>query len=292
LAEELRPHGFSELAEDTNLLLRCCAAIVGGDASPTAFISLKGADVRDRFDDIKNGIKGAIDFLRKNMRVETLANLPYPAYLVPLSVFFARKSLTLKDDQRKILVKSFWRSCFSRRYSAGVIRNLNRDIEEAANLREGRPSSLGEFLAPVDTAFFEQSFTIGTVNTRTFILLLAQQEPLSFVSGQSVTLSKVLQAYNRNEFHHLMPRAYLKGLDRETWEIKALVNFAIIAASDNKTLGGVAPSEYKRHIPAAKLQLILDRSLCPDALFTDDFDQFVGDRSSRLLEAVKVLTAS
>lgn len=112
------------------------------------------------------------------------------------------------------------------------------------------------------------------MNTRTFILLLAQQEPLSFVSGQSVTLSKVLQAYNRNEFHHLMPRAYLKGLDRETWEINALVNFAIIAASDNKTLGGVAPSEYKRHIPAAKLQLILDRSLCPDALFTDDFDQF------------------
>jgi len=292
LAEELRPHGFSELAEDTNLLLRCCAAIVGGDASPTAFISLKGADVRDRFDDIENGIKGAIDFLRKNMRVETLANLPYPACLVPLSVFFARKRLTLKDDQRKILVKWFWRSCFSRRYSAGVIRNLNRDIEEAANLREGRPSSLGEFLAPVDTAFFEQSFTIGTVNTRTFILLLAQQEPLSFVSGQSVTLSKVLQAYNRNEFHHLMPRAYLKGLDRETWEINALVNFAIIAASDNKTLGGVAPSEYKRHIPAAKLQLILDRSLCPDALFTDDFDQFVGDRSSRLLEAVRVLTAS
>ncbi len=51
LAEELRPHGFSELAEDTNLLLRCCAAIVGGDASPTAFISLKGAEVRDRFDE-------------------------------------------------------------------------------------------------------------------------------------------------------------------------------------------------------------------------------------------------
>jgi len=91
LAEELRPHGFSELAEDTNLLLRCCAAIVGGDASPTAFIKLKGADVRDRFDDIESAIKGAIDFLRKNMRVETLANLPYPACLVPLSVFFARK---------------------------------------------------------------------------------------------------------------------------------------------------------------------------------------------------------
>lgn len=292
LAEELRPHGFSELAEDTNLLLRCCAAIVGGDASPTAFISLKGADVRDRFDDIESGIRGAIDFLRKNMRVETLANLPYPACLVPLSVFFARKNLALKNEQREVLVRWFWRSCFSRRYSAGVIRNLNRDIEEAANLREGRPSALGDFSSTIEQDFFEQAFTIGTVNTRTFILLLAQQEPLSFVSGQPVTLSSVLQAYNRNEFHHLMPRAYLKSLGRETWHINALVNFAIISASDNKTLGGVAPSEYKKHIPAAKLQLILDRSLCPDALFTDDYDQFVSARFSRLRQAARSLTAT
>jgi len=291
LAEELRPHGFSELAEDTNLLLRCCAAIVGGDASPAAFISLKGADVRDRFDDIESGIKGAIDFLRMNMRVETLANLPYPACLVPLSVFFARKTLTLKNDHREVLVKWFWRSCFARRYSAGVIRNLNRDIEEAANLREGRPSSLGEFPVSIEGDFFKQTFTIGTVNTRTFILLFAQQEPLSFVSGQPVTLSRVLQAYNRNEFHHLMPRSFLKGLGRETSQINALVNFAIISASDNKTLGGVAPSEYKQHIPAAKQRLILARSLCPEALFSDDFDRFIEERSSRLMQAVKDRTA-
>jgi hypothetical protein len=82
-------------------------AIVAGDASPTAFINLKGVDVRDRFDDIEHGIKGAIDFLRKNLQVETLANLPYPASLVPLSVFFARKSLAISDAQREILVKWF-----------------------------------------------------------------------------------------------------------------------------------------------------------------------------------------
>lgn len=289
LAEELRPHGFSELGEETNLLLRCCAAIVAGDASPAAFINLRGTDVRDRFDDIESGIRGAIDFLQKNLRVETLANLPYPAALVPLSVFFARKSMALKNDQREVLVKWFWRACFSRRYSAGVIRNLNRDIEEAANLREGLPSTLAEFSATVDAEYFEQPFTIGTVNTRTFILLLAQQDPLSFVSGQPVTLSKVLQAYNRNEFHHLMPRAFLRDAKFETREINALVNFAIISASDNKILGGVAPSEYKAHIPAAKSHLILDRALCPDELFDDDYEAFRAARSNRLVQAAKAL---
>lgn len=289
LTEEVRPHGFSDIADDTNLLLRCCSAIVAGDASPTGFINLKGSDVRDRFDDIENGIKGAIDFLRKNLYIETLANLPYAACLVPLAAFFATKSIALKDDQRAILVRWFWRACFSRRYSAGVIRNLNRDIEEAVALREGSSSALADFSAPIDAEFFAQSFALSTVNTRTFILLLAHEQPLSFVSGTPVTLSKVLQAYNRNEFHHLMPRAFLKDLGATDREINLLANFAIISASDNKILGGVAPSEYKKKIPAARLRLILDRALCPEVLFTDHYEDFIAARSTRLVDAARVV---
>jgi len=285
LTEELRPHGFSEIADDRNLLLRCCSAIVAGDASPTAFINLKGSDVRDRFDDIENGIKGAIDFLRKNLYVETLANLPYPACLVPLAAFFASKSIALTDDQRTILVTWFWRACFSRRYSAGVIRNLNRDIEEAVALRGGTSRALADFPVPLDGEFFTQGFGLSTVNTRTFILLLAHAEPLSFVSGTPITLSKVLQSYNRNEFHHLMPRAFLKDLGATDREINLLANFAIISASDNKTLGGAAPSDYRAKMPAAKLRLILDRALCPELLFTDHYEDFIDARSKRLAEA-------
>lgn len=166
------------------------------------------------------GIKGAIDFLRKNLQVEALNNLPYPASLVPLAVFFAVKSVSVTDAQRSALVKWFWRSCFSRRYSAGVIRNLNKDIEEAAALREGRSSMLADFPASVDKEFFEQTFTIGTVNTRTFILLLAHERPL---------------------------------------------------------------------IPAAKLRFVLDRALCPEELFDDDYDKFVSARSARLVEAARAL---
>jgi hypothetical protein len=285
LTETLRPHGFSEVADDTNLLLRCCSAVVAGDASPTAFVNLKGSDVRDRFDDIENGIKGAIDFLKKNLNIEALANLPYPATLVPLSAFFAAKNIKLSGEQRDILVKWFWRACFSRRYSAGVIRNLNRDIEEAAALREGTSISLADFTANVDAEFFMQSFSLGTVNTRTFILLLANERPFSFVSGAQVTLSRVLQAYNRNEFHHLMPQAFLKEFGATPKQINPLANFAIISASDNKMLGGVAPSIYKAKMPAAKLSLILGRSLCPESLFTDRYEDFIEQRCARLVQA-------
>jgi hypothetical protein len=86
-----------------------------------------------------------------------------------------------------------------------------------------------------------------------------------------------------------MPRAFLKDQGRGTREINSLVNFAIISASDNKALGGVAPSKYKQKIPAAKLRLVLDRALCPEELFDDDYDKFVSARSARLVEAARGL---
>ncbi|MBJ7336815.1 DUF262 domain-containing protein [Mycolicibacterium sp.] len=87
LADEVAPHGFGDISEDTNLILRCCAAVVADDASPATLMGLKGADVRARFDEIENGLKGAIDFLRGNLHIKTLANLPYPSLIVPLTVF-------------------------------------------------------------------------------------------------------------------------------------------------------------------------------------------------------------
>ncbi|MDV8079457.1 DUF262 domain-containing protein [Rhodococcus sp. IEGM 1370] len=284
LSEELRPFGFADVGEDNNLLLRCCSAIVAGDASPNAFVNLRGVDVRDKFDDIAHGIKGAIDFLRTEFSIETLANLPYPASLVPLAVFFAKDTRKISNDERHTLTLWFWRSAFTRRYSAGVVRNLNRDILEAAALREKkRQTTLATGVsASIERDFFTKPFNVSTVNTKTFLAMLVQAEPKSFVSGQKVSLAKVLQQYNRNEFHHLMPRAYAKTMGIENDRVNGLANFAIISAADNKVLGGVAPSKYKEKMPAKETDAILTHALCPQSLFLDDFDTFIGERIDKL----------
>ncbi|BCP11678.1 hypothetical protein MINTM020_37760 [Mycobacterium paraintracellulare] len=290
LAEELRPFGFGEVGEDSNLLLRCCSGIVAGDVSPEKLIGLNGRDVRDRFDEIENGIRGAIDFVRKNLHVERLANLPYPTLLVPLAVFFSRPPATVSSEQRETLLRWFWRACFSRRYSAAVLRNLNRDIEEAAALRDGIRASMADITATVSADYFtDNTFNISTVNTRTFVLMLTQQQPASFISGSNVTLAAVLQRYNRNEFHHLMPRAFLKDKGYGRADINKLTNFAIISSSDNNSLGGVPPSEYRGKMNAAKVPLILSRSLVPESLFNDEYEPFTIDRANLLISAAQEL---
>ncbi|HTN58275.1 MAG TPA: DUF262 domain-containing protein [Protaetiibacter sp.] len=289
LSEDLKPFGFAAVGEDSNLLLRCCSAVIGGDATSSGLLSLNGAEVRDRFDEITNGIKGAVDYLRSNLRVEKLENLPYPTLIVPLAVYFAAtssKSVKLSDDQRDELERWFWRACFSRRFSAGVLRSLNRDVAAAVKLREEGELGLADIPWYVDPEFFiDNRFNVSSVATKTFVLMLASGGPKSFVSGTPVSLGDVLRHYNRKEFHHLYPQRFLKMEGRATEDINRLANFAIISASDNKTLGGVAPSAYKTKMPSKKVPSILESAFVDaDTLFADDYDSFLAKRAEQLAQ--------
>jgi hypothetical protein len=82
LAEDLAPFGFEEVGGDTNLLLRCCSAILKSDASPQALMGINGAEVRRDFDRVTNGVKYAVDYLRNHFSVQKLSNLPFTTLLV------------------------------------------------------------------------------------------------------------------------------------------------------------------------------------------------------------------
>jgi hypothetical protein len=292
LADELKPFGFHEVGQDANLLLRCCAAIIAHDASPQTLVGLNGATVRDRFQEIVNGIKGAIDFLRDNLNVHCLDNLPYSAALVPLSVFFAvpgNQHATYRDPQRRTITRWFWRCCFSKRYSSGVLRNLKIDIEEIFKLKNNQKSDLGVFNASVDSDYFHgNQFRINSVNTKVFILQLAQKLPLSFITGAAVSLREVLRDCNRNEFHHLFPRAYLEGRKTDAAIVNCLANFCFLSRGDNSQLGGQAPSVYRTKMPA-NVDEILARSSCPAYLFQDNLSMFLNGRAEMLAEEAKRL---
>jgi hypothetical protein len=294
LAEQLSPFGFAGVGGDTNLLLRCCAAILKNDASPEALMGLNGAQVRERFVEVINGVMGAVDYLRTHFNVHALANLPFSTILVPLSVFFAiegNKERSYSDEQRRAINRWFWRASFARRYSSGTLRNLKTDIDEMAKLRDGKPNDLGAFAVGLDAKFFTESgFVLGTVNTSTFILMLAQAAPLSFVSGAPVNLADKLKASNRTEFHHLMPRAFLQKSGQGKGKESILANMAFMSRADNRTLGGVAPSAYQAKI-TGDVHTILEHAICPDILFSDNYDDFVRARVEMLSRRAAELIA-
>jgi len=211
--------------------------------------------------------------------------LPFENSLIPLSVFFAsseNKEVSVSDQQRQVLANWFWRSSFSGRYSAGVLRHLDADISEAKKLRLGQASRLAEIAVNISAEFFlKNKFLISSVNTKAFIALLAQNSPMNFVSGTPVNLRSKLQQYNRKEFHHLMPKAFLASSGQTQINENCLANFCFIARSDNRALGGKPPSVYRNQM-ASNTDAILQSHLCPNALFDDNYEAFVTIRSDLL----------
>jgi hypothetical protein len=287
LSDEIASFGFEDIGEDTNLLLRCCSAILTGDSSPTALMNLNGEEVRANFTRITNGIKYAIDYVRSHYKVAKLANLPFSTQLVPLSVFFAiegSKEVNYTLHQSKLINRWFWRSSFSRRYSSGVIRNINTDVTAMHELRENGDSDIGDFQPNVGTQFFKwNDFGITSVNTKTFILMLAQNNPLSFQSGAPIDLHNKLKEANRTEFHHLMPRSFVKKSGQRETLVSSLANFAFLSRADNRFLGGEPPSVYRKKMPA-NLGDILERSFVPNSLFEDDLVKFIEERAAILTQ--------
>jgi hypothetical protein len=211
--------------------------------------------------------------------------------LIPLAVFFSApgsKEVKYSDAQRRQINRWFWRSAFSRRYSSGVIRNLNTDIGEMRKLKAGEKSTLGDFQVYLEDGFFFSTFGMGNVNTKTFILMLAQNQPLSFSSGAPVDLAKTLKESNRTEFHHLMPKDFLKQSKQTDISDTLLVNMCFMSRADNRYLGGEAPSVYRKKMQGQEKE-ILAHALCPDSLFKDNYDNFLIDRNELLFAAAETL---
>ncbi|HEU5105988.1 MAG TPA: DUF262 domain-containing protein [Solirubrobacterales bacterium] len=296
LREALEEHGFAGVGEDTSLVLRCCAAILVGQPTSDHLIQLNGSEVRDNFGRIENGIKGAIDFLRAQLGVETLRNMPYPAMLIPLSTYFAsdgNEQVVVPDADREALQRWFWRSCFSERYSGQTNRVARNDIAEMVKLRNGEGNSLGDFTIEIGSDFFKDTvFRLGSARSATFVLLLASRKPRSFISGSLVNLEQVLQAYNRHEFHHMYPRKMLREDGFAPAEINCLANMCILSRVDNNQVKASPPSAYKDLMPdGTNLDAILEASVATPTLFNDDFYAFRDERADALAEIARALIA-
>ncbi len=289
LRDELSDFGFAGVGDDADLVLSCVAGILTGEPGAEKLLGLNGADVRAQFTTVENGIRGAIDFLRTQLKVVHLKLLPYPSMLVPLAVFFAEpdgKEVVYGGPINRSIKRWFWRTCFSARYASQTRKTTINDIEQMRRLKTGQPSTFDNIEVTVDPSFFRSSFRIGAAATKTFVLLLANNDPQSLLSGKNIDLDKVLQRYNRSEFHHIYPRAYLRDMGVVDANINVLGNFCFISAAENKSIGRKRPSAYVTELVGQDEARVttLASAFCLASDFNDDYDSFLTARCGRLAE--------
>ena len=155
---------------------------------------------------------------------------------------------------------------------------MKQDIEAVILLRKNDYSGFGGKIPPVSPDFFKDNvFSLNAVNTKTHILLLAQQKPTSFLSDSAVDLENVLLSCNRTEFHHIFPKDYLDkvlGIKERASQFM-LANFAFLSQTDNRKIKNRAPSLYKKDIQASKLDDILEAALIPKDGLDMEYNDFI-----------------
>ncbi len=289
LRDELSDFGFEGVGDDADLVLNCVAGILTGEPGAEKLLELNGAEVRSQFPNVQNGIRGAIDFLRSQLKVFNLKLLPYPAMLVPLAVFFAEpdgKEVVYDANTYRTIKRWFWRTCFSGRYSSQTRKIGVRDIERMNRLKTGQASGIDDITVDMEAHFFlTNSFRVGTAITKTFVLMIANNEPKSLMSGKNIELDKALLRYNRSEFHHIYPRAFLREQDVPEDRINALANFCFLSTAENKSIGRKRPSVYLADLGDGQHRAAtLATAFCSEDDFNDQFNPFQEARSKRLAD--------
>ena len=123
---------------------------------------------------------------------------------------------------------------------------------------------------------------------------MAQYAPVDLVKNVKVDLTKALSEYNRKQYHHVFPNAFLKGLGYPQGKIFSLMNFCFLPADSNKKITSKKPSDYFFNlVPQANFNEILQSNILPlkkDLYHTDNYNDFLERRAELVLTELDKLT--
>ena len=286
LREVLDVKGFGGLPD--KVILQCLAGIIAESTKTKTILSLDPDSVQDRFEEIGAAIAKAVDFLSTEFQVQSIDFLPHLQQIVGLAYFYNHIDIATAD-QVNALKKWFWKTAFSRRYSGQTDDKMNADIQFMKKLRDGDTSGISAYVSELTPSILQkQKFTKGNPFTRAMLLLLAQKGPLDLTNGAKVDLGDALSSYNRKEYHHIFPRAFLKSREFSMERINNICNFCFLPSGSNKKISQKEPAEYVFSIiPEPHRKGILESNLLPlrmEMYSENDYEMFLGQRAELIVQ--------
>ncbi|HVM60431.1 MAG TPA: DUF262 domain-containing protein [Verrucomicrobiae bacterium] len=293
LTEVLDAKGFGDVPE--RVILQSLSGNLRGSTGISTILGLGADEVRDNFDKLQESLSRAIDFLSTEINISSRSLLPHVQQVVGLAHFFSLVK-TPSADQLKNLKRWFWRTAFSTRYSAQTDDKMDEDIKFFKQAASHDFSGLGKYSYSADTtSLAKQKLSKSNPYARAFLLLLAQKNPLNLVNGAQIDLGEALSDYNRKEYHHIFPRAFLKNTGRKSDEISSICNFTFLPSSANKKISSREPKDYINNlVPPAKRKDIFESNLMPvrmEIYDQNDYSEFVKRRSELAVQFLDSLIA-
>jgi len=192
-----------------------------------------------------NGMEFALNFLKSNAGIDSPALLSSPFILVTLSIYGHRRNYHLSPQEEKKLKLWTLLANAKGRYSRGSSETLlDQDL---AILREGGADELIDRLRQqvgrLDIAPDElEGRNQRSALFKTMFLAFRSAGAKDWKSQLSIALSHA-GTQHRLQFHHIFPKAVLKGIytQRETDDI---ANLSFISGKTNRSISDKAPHIY------------------------------------------------
>lgn len=291
LSDILDSKGFASLPD--KVILQCLGGILADDARTKTILSLDPIKVREFFDSVGAAIAAAIDFLSTEFKIQSLELLPHLQQVVPLSYFFSKVN-TPTGARVETLKKWFWKTSFSRRYSAQTDDKINSDITFMQTLASGLDARISGYSSELSADILVNlKFTKSHPYTRALLLLLAQRAPLDLTNGSAVDIGESLSSFNRKEYHHIFPRAFLRSRGVTADKANSLCNFCFLPAGSNKRISSKEPSDYIFNlVPESNRKQILESNMMPlrmEIYSNNNYDEFISSRAQLIGQFVDSL---
>lgn len=249
-------------------------------------------------DSLCNGFLLAEKLLQEE-RIFSSYDLPYSTQLVPLSAVCTvlRDGNRIRTTSVKNMVKQwYWCGVFGELYGSANETRYANDIVQVVNWINNN----GNLPKTVTDFYFNPMRLLGMQSRQSaaykgVMALILKNHAQDFISGAEMDFSTF--SNEKIDIHHIFPKNYCikEGYDKRKWN--SIVNKTPISASSNREIGGNAPSSYLKRlekngsVSSADLDKYVESHwIDHNLLRADDFQNFIIDRTKKLLAAIEKAT--
>lgn len=242
--------------------------------------------------EVVQGLKAAARFLHQEYLFDP-DFLPYGSQLVPLACILASLGKEAEPQAaRERIARWYWCGVLGELYGGTTETRFARDLPEVIAWARGGAE---EPRTVIEANFAASRLrTLRTRNSAAYkgiYTLLLRHGARDWRSGEPFTVHTYFG--ETVDIHHVFPKQWCEKQGIPPKEYDSIVNKTPLSYTANRSIGGVAPSDYRGRLTKLSgvgtdlLDLTVSSHLIPtEVLWNDDFRRFVELRSQSLLDLI------
>jgi hypothetical protein len=278
----------SWFALDLGVLVRALVVFATGQSRFKTVGTIPVSDLKAGWEEAKEGLRFAINFLRTNAGIENETLLSSPVFVIALAYFGAKRNFALIPTDEAGIKKWVYVASVRGHYSGSSETTLDADlniVEKNEDLMAALQLQLGRLhVEPADLIGRGQRSALFAMS----YLALKARGAKDWHSQLGLSLTHQGK-FHFIQYHHLFPKALLNEAKYDKAAINEIANMAFISGKTNRKLAATPADVYLAAIlqKQGKEALVAHCIPADPALWTiDAYPKFLEYRRAALAQAI------